>query len=572
MRHRWPEDTRFTRLVLEVEDKVCAVCGGALHICDHRRHRIFTLQGPVEVVCKLAHCSDLQCAARAKTRSPYAETTLTQPWWLIGWDVFCWMGHRRFARHWSVPQIRGELTDTYQIPLSADAIEDAIQRYQIMLAARQQDPQVVAAAYRNVEALVLSIDGLQPEKGHETLYVVRELNAKRIWFAEALLSSNADEVRRLLSQARAWATQLGLPVHLWLSDKQDAFVTGIAAEFPGVPHRYCVHHFLRDLAKPMLEVDSHAKVKMRRTVRGLRPIEREVLQQRRPSPAAAPAVVPAAESPAVVPAATPPVPPVPAYQAAKDRAAATAPPADASEVVLDYCSAVRGILNDDQGGPLQPPGLRMAEALGDVRASLQRNLDTNRGGRAHTQLQRLAACIDHGVAKVQAAHHVVRQQVQEIERVAATLTGANSSATERQAQFTRLQEEFAGLDTPFYRHVAGVMASFAAGLFVGGDTRPGLQDNLDLERWFRKPKGHERRIHGHRHAGVRIVQEGPTLLLALDAHVTHPEPFTAHDLERYQDVSAPACQVAALHRRKLMRAARSKKNERSCSWHWNAST
>ena len=227
MRHRWPEDTRFTRLVLEVEDNVCAVCGGALHICDHRRHRIFTLQGPVEVVCKLAHGSDLQCAARSKTCSPYAETTLTLPGWLIGWDVFCWMGHRRFARHWSVPQIRGALTDTYQIPLSADAIEDALQRYQIMLAARQQDPQVLAAAYRHVAALVLSIDGLQPEKGHETLYVVRELNAKRIWFAEAPLSSNADEVRRLLSQARAWATQLGLPIHLWLSDKQDAFVTGI---------------------------------------------------------------------------------------------------------------------------------------------------------------------------------------------------------------------------------------------------------------------------------------------------------------------------------------------------------
>src|SRR5438132_8028402 len=29
-------------------------------------------------------------------------------------------------------------------------------------------------------------------------------------------------------------------------------------------------------------------------------------------------------------------------------------------VVLDYCAAVRGILNDDQGGPLHPPGLRMA--------------------------------------------------------------------------------------------------------------------------------------------------------------------------------------------------------------------
>jgi hypothetical protein len=572
MRPRWPEDTQFTQVVLEVEDNVCAVCGAALHICDHRRHRIFTLQGPVEVVCKLAHCSDRQCAAHAKTRSPYAETTLTLPWWLIGWDVFCWMGHRRFARHWSVPQIRSELADTYQIALSADAVEDALRRYQTMLAARQQDPQVVAAAYRHVDALVLSIDGLQPEKGHETLYVVRELNAKRIWFAEALLSSSADEVRRLLSQARAWATQLGLPVHLWLSDKQDAFVTGIAAEFPGVPHRYCVNHFLRDLAKPMLEADSHAKVKMRSKVRGLRTIEREVLQQRRPSAAAAPAVAPAAASPAVVPAATTPVTHVPAYQAAKDIAAATAPPADASEVVLDYCSAVRGILNDDQGGPLQPPGLRMAEALGDVRASLQRNLDTNRGGRAHTQLQRLAACIDRGVAEVQAEHMVVRQHLQAIQRVAATLISANGAAAARQTQFTRLQEGLAGLDTPFYQHVAGVMASFAAGLFVGGETLPCLQDNLDLERWFRKPKGHERRIHGHRHAGVRIVQEGPTLLLALDAHMTHPEPFIAHDLEPYQDASAPPCQVEAIHRRKIMRKARAKKNESSCSQNWKAGT
>src|SRR5215475_11782034 len=182
-----------------------------------------------------------------------------------------------------------------------------------MLAARQQEPQVVAAAYRHVEAFVLSIDGLQPEKGHETLYVVRELNAKRIWFAEALISSSADEVRRLLSKARAWATQLGLPVHLWLSDKQDAFVTGIAAEFPGVPHRYCVNHFLRDLAKPMLEADSHAKVKMRRTVRGLRTIEREVWQQRQRLVAEAPVVAPV------------PVPPPPTNPLAQGVPVAPAP-------------------------------------------------------------------------------------------------------------------------------------------------------------------------------------------------------------------------------------------------------
>ena len=108
-----------------MEDKVCAVCGGALHISDHRRHRIFTLQGPVEVVCKLAHCSDRQCAARAKTHSPDADMPLTLPWWLIGWDVFCWRGHRRFARPWSVPQSRGALADTEPMPLSTEVVEEA---------------------------------------------------------------------------------------------------------------------------------------------------------------------------------------------------------------------------------------------------------------------------------------------------------------------------------------------------------------------------------------------------------------------------------------------------------------
>src|SRR6202166_1778675 len=142
-----------------------------------------------------------------------------------------------------------------------------------MLAARQQDAQVLAAAYRDQDGLILSIDGLQPEKGHETLYVVREISQKRVWFAEALLSSAAAEVQRLFARARAWVERLGLPVRCWISDKQDAFLTGIAAEFAGVPHRLCSNHFLRDLAKPMLAVDSHAKVRMRSKVRGLRAIE-----------------------------------------------------------------------------------------------------------------------------------------------------------------------------------------------------------------------------------------------------------------------------------------------------------
>src|SRR5512143_1385566 len=348
MPYDWPEDTDFAFCELDVLDRNCPTCGRMMHVCDHRSRRFHTLQGPVELTCRLDHCPDPDCPGHTKTKSPELEVTLALPKWAIGWDVFCWIGHRRCSRHWAIPQIQGELRDDYGIRLSQDAIARYIHRYQVMLAARQHDPEALRRQYQAVGEIILSIDGLQPEKGHETLYVVRELTEKRIWFAEPLLSATADEVRRLIKKAREWAEAIGKPVVLWLSDKQDAFVKGIAGEFPGVPHRYCDNHFIRDVAKPVLETDSHAKVQMRRKVRGLRKVEQAVLKQQ------------SVEAPTSL---------------TEDD-----PEADsAGAVVLAYCAAVRGILNDDQGGPLHPPGLRMAEALQEVRESIQRNLDVQKG-------------------------------------------------------------------------------------------------------------------------------------------------------------------------------------------------
>ena len=321
----------------------------------------------MELVCKLNHCPERTCPGHSQTKSPEREVTLALPKWAIGWDVLCWIGQRRCSRHWSIPQIQAELWDAYAIKLSADSLARYLRHYQVMLAARQQDPAVLRQHYQAVEALILSIDGLQPEKGHETLYVVRELTQKRVWFAEPLLSATAAEVRRLLAQAREWAARLGKPVALWLSDRQDAFVTGIAAEFPGVPHRYCDNHFLRDVAKPLLEADSQAKVQMRKKVRGLRKIEQAVLKRQQ---AAASTSSDAASLEA----------PPTATAGVADTLSAAADTAATGSVVLDYCAAVRGILNDDQGGPLHPPGLRMAEALDEVQASIQRNLDEKKGG------------------------------------------------------------------------------------------------------------------------------------------------------------------------------------------------
>jgi hypothetical protein len=154
---------------------------------------------------------------------------------------------------------------------------------------------------------------------------------------------------------------------------------------------------------------------------------------------------------------------------------------------------------------------------------------------------------------------VIAQQVAEVRLVAATLDPESGRLPERRAQFAALHQRWAQSDAPFHEHLSKMMVNWAPGLFAGGKAGNVPWDNLDLERWFRLPKGHERRIHGHQHAGVRLVREGPTLLPALDAHREHDDLFTAEELYPYREHPMPADEKAARSRHRVMRRARSQK-------------
>lgn len=356
----------------EDDERECDECSSFRKICDHRFRSIYQFSGPTRLTVKLVRCTNTSCPQSHRTRPPAAELSLAAPGWVLSWDVVAWLGFRRFARHWSVPTIRNELADSYDIRLSEDAIEDYAARYQALVAARHTDLALMKEAYKGMDSLIFSVDGLQPEKGHETLYVIRELRLLRTLFAVPLLSStNAEVQRQVIEPMRDLAHQLGLPVVGVVSDKQDALVQGFANVFPGVDHRYCHNHFLRDVAKPVLEEDSHIKVETRTHVRGLRTIEKEVLEgrgsrevkegqeevtgQEPPSTEPGPKLAPETHN--------------------------TEPPNDVrEEVVLDYCATVRGILNSSQGGPLEPPGLRMAAELEEVKQSIASCLDAKKGG------------------------------------------------------------------------------------------------------------------------------------------------------------------------------------------------
>ena len=538
---RYPMDrSRVREVVLVRQDRSCPACGRKMHVHCDRKRNIHTLKGPVRLIVKLLQCRNVGCDT-TKIFGPEEEAEYAMPRWGIGWDVFCWMGQRRFARHWSVCQIRHELADSYDIPLSDDAIEDHLASYQNMVAARRQDLREMAIAYRGTSKVVLTIDGLQPEKGHETLYVVREATRNRVWFAEPLLSGATAEVRKLFVRASCLARTLRLDVVLWISDKQDAFLKCIAAEFSGVPHRYCENHFFRDLAKPVLDLDSTAKTTMRAKIRGLRALEREVLDARRAAQAAA-------------------------RPSSARRTRSSSLAGASGNVVLNYCNVVRGILNDGHGGPAHPAGLRMLEALRDVQASLTRVASSRKRGPALDLLARLKGFIDRGVADQRESFRRVQQYTQQVRQVMKLLTNEDSvPLAKRRSRFAAKVSEFQDrADDKVYAHLAKVMVSFRPGLFVGAKLRAYPRDNLDLERWFRCPKSHERRIHGHRHAGIRIVRDGPTLLPTLDAHASHPGVFSREDLFPFRFAQPPASQLESQQRHVIMRKSRSKKNDASC--------
>ena len=78
------------------------------------------------------------------------------------------------------------------------------------------------------------------------------------------------EVQRLIAQAKQWAEILGQASDPLGLGQAGRLRDGNRGRISGGRAAYRDNHFLRDAAKPVLDADSHAKVRMRKKVRWLR--------------------------------------------------------------------------------------------------------------------------------------------------------------------------------------------------------------------------------------------------------------------------------------------------------------
>ena len=177
--------------------------------------------------------------------------------------------------------------------------------------------------------VILALDGLQPDVGHEVLWVVRDCLSGEVLLARSLLSGTADDLAPLLC---AVAQAIGVPVAGVVSDGQTSIRRAVERALPGVPHQLCQFHFLREAALPVFEADRHAKVQLKAQIRGVRRLERAV-------------------------------------EGHDDTG---------SQVVRGYCAAVRSAITEDGRAPLAASGLTLKGRLAKVAASLERA--TAKGG------------------------------------------------------------------------------------------------------------------------------------------------------------------------------------------------
>src|SRR5512147_2871683 len=184
------------------------------------------------------------------------------------------VGRLRHAEHRSVPEIHRELTRR-GVAIALRWVSNLLDRYNELRALATVDRERLHALLRKQRRVVLAIDGLQPDVGHEVLWVLRDCLSGEILLARSLLSSTAKDLAGLITEVNR---ALPVPITGVISDGQGSMRKAVARALPGVPHQLCQFHYLREAAKPISEADRHAKKELKKRVRGIRPIERQTEQ------------------------------------------------------------------------------------------------------------------------------------------------------------------------------------------------------------------------------------------------------------------------------------------------------
>jgi hypothetical protein len=322
--------------VLSPERTRCLACGGPLWVAYHKQRTVVRLDGLWRLTLRVRTCRTPTCAHYHRAYVPEEVGAWVLPQGEFGLDVLAYIGQLRAHEQRSVPQIH-QAVRARGVDIAERSVTVLLHRYEELVALRLSDPARLRARLADQAGVILALDGLQPDVGHEVLWVLRDVVSGEVLLARSLLGATEDDLAPLLEEVRVALTsaeaaeESPIPIRGVISDGQVSIRHAVARALPGVPHQLCQFHYLREAAKPIFEADRHAKKELKKRVRGVRPIER-------------------------------------ALEGQADHGAR----ATAIEAARGYCLAVRSALTDDGRPPLAASGLKLKGRLEAIAASLER--------------------------------------------------------------------------------------------------------------------------------------------------------------------------------------------------------
>lgn len=314
----------------------CSVCQRTLRqAMTLTRRTVITLEGVTQLIHAGYRCPDPQCEGHRRTYRSLEADALALPGMTYGVDIVLLVGRLRLSEHQTVDEIHRELLkrlESLGVRIARREILYLFEAYCSLLRATSlvKDDQEWLAQVEKNGGIIVAVDGIQPEKGNETVYLVRDALTGRVLAAENVLSSDTAVMKALLAPIAEWDVKvLGT-----ITEAQESEVMAVEQLWPQVPHQVCQFHVLRDATKPAFEADRKVKTAMRKQ------LQRKVK--------------------------------VVHQQLSRDLPKASAAEAEQLSVLADYATGVLCALNRDGMAPFDFAAVQASEDLDEVAQSLER--------------------------------------------------------------------------------------------------------------------------------------------------------------------------------------------------------
>ena len=224
---------------------------------------IVTWEGQRHVYNIAYSCPHRKCRGSSQLFVSHAANQLSLKGSGFSVDMVTRVGWWRFWECRTLDEIHQQF-QAQQLPIARRHILNLLNDFLALLCAAQP---LKIECYRPAfepDGIILSLDAMQPEKGNDQLFVVREWKHQLTLLAKNLASGRASEIQtHLLEPIRA----LGFTVRAVVSDADDNIRRAVAQVWPEMPHQTCQLHCLREAGRPIFEADRAFKTALKKAIR-----------------------------------------------------------------------------------------------------------------------------------------------------------------------------------------------------------------------------------------------------------------------------------------------------------------